>query len=126
MGKIENNVWSFVDLFLLLSIVFLYSAHAQNTTAKASHAVPKLMIYLEASVDGKYPIKCNDRYVNLYELGEIIDMSEQEELKEVEVYASVDGSVAFGFVSKVRKSVLRPRKKLKVTWKDNLMINIGR
>ncbi len=124
MNKTKGNVWSFVDLFLLLCVVFLSAAQAQNESEKSKHAVPKILVYLQTAGTGKYVVKCNGRIVNTYELNKIIEQSRKEGVNTVEVYASVDNDIPYGFFSRVKRAVTRPRNKLVVSWEDILMRNV--
>lgn len=129
MVRKNNIVWSFVDLFLLLSVAFLLATQVEKKESSASERyAPKIYLFLEQAENPQ--IKCNGRYIHNGQLSQIVRTALKKDVHHVEVIAMVDASVPYGFVDNVKRAALSARtvKKqegnhLRVVWDTRILSN---
>ena len=129
MLRRNNIVWSFVDLFLLLSVAFLLATQVEKKESSASDRyAPKIYLFLEHAE--KPQIKCNGRFIHNGELSQIVRAALEKNVHHVEVIAMVDANVPYGFVDNVKRAALAARSagkqegnQLRVVWDTRILSN---
>ena len=105
MEKKNSIVWSFVDIFLVLTVAFLLATYVEQKESSASDKyTPKIYIFIEHPENPT--IKYNGRFIHSSQLSRLIQVSLKKNVHQVQVIALIEADVPYGFVDNVKRAAL--------------------